>query len=44
MVEATVIFIPKGGKKDITQPNYYRALTLKSFVLKKMEKVVLQLH
>lgn len=35
-----VIFIPKGGDKDKSQPKSYRPISLTSFLLKTMEKVV----
>lgn len=35
-----VIFIPKAGKKDYSQPKSFRPISLSSFLLKTMEKVV----
>jgi len=35
---AKVVFIPKAGKKDITDPKLFRTITLTSFLLKTLEK------
>lgn len=37
---AKVIFIPKVGKKDTTDPKSFRPISLTSFILKTMEKVI----
>ena len=39
--EARIIFIPKMGKTDYSQPRSFRPITLSSFVMKTMERVVL---
>ena len=36
-----VIFIPKPGKEDYTSPKSYRPITLSSFVLKGLERIML---
>lgn len=38
--EARVVFMPKLGKKDTTDPKSFRPLSLTSFTLKAMEKIV----
>ena len=37
---ARVVFIPKPGKKDTTHPKSFRPISLTSFTLKTMEKIV----
>lgn len=37
---AKVVFIPKAGKKDTNDPKSYRPISLTSFLLKTLEKVV----
>jgi len=37
---ARVVFIPKIGKKDITNPKSFRPISLTSFLLKTIEKLV----
>jgi len=37
---ARVVFIPKTGKKDITHPKSFRPISLTSFLLKTLEKLV----
>ncbi|KAL7735175.1 hypothetical protein ACLKA6_014891 [Drosophila palustris] len=37
---ARVVFIPKAGKKDITSPKSFRPISLTSFLLKTLEKLV----
>jgi len=37
---AKVVFIPKAGKKDITDPKSFRPISLTSFLLKTLEKLV----
>ena len=37
--EGQMIFIPKPGKKDYTQPRAYRPITLTPFLFKAMERV-----
>lgn len=39
--EMKVIFLPKDGKDDYSSPKAYRPITLSSFVLKTVERVVL---
>ena len=39
--ESRVIFIPKQGKTDYSQPRSFRPITLSSFLMKVMERVVL---
>ena len=39
--EMNVVFIPKPGKDDYTSPKAYRPITLSSFVLKGLERIVL---
>jgi hypothetical protein len=39
--EMSVIFLPKEGKDDYSSPKAYRPITLSSFLLKTMERVVL---
>ena len=36
-----VIFIPKPGKEDYSSPKFYRPITLSSFVLKGLERIML---
>ena len=36
-----VIFIPKPGKEDYSSPKSYRPITLSSFVLKGLERIML---
>jgi hypothetical protein len=38
--EVRVVFIPKAGKRDTEQPKSYRPISLSSFLLKTMEKLV----
>jgi hypothetical protein len=38
--EVNVIFIPKPGKLDYTEAKAYRLISLSSFLLKTMEKLV----
>jgi hypothetical protein len=38
---AKVIFIPKPGKEDYTDPNAYRPISLTSFMFKTLERLVL---
>ena len=40
-LETRVSFIPKPGKSDYTDPKSYRPISLSSFVLKGLEKVIL---
>jgi len=37
---AKVVFIPKAGKKDITDPKSFRPISLTSFLLRTLEKLV----
>jgi hypothetical protein len=39
--ESTVVFIPKPGKRDKSDPRSYRPITLMSFLMKTMERVIL---
>ena len=39
--DARVIFIPKPGKDDYSQPRSFRPITLSSFLIKVMERVIL---
>ena len=39
--EMKVVFIPKPGKEDYSSPRAYRPITLSSFVLKGLERIVL---
>jgi hypothetical protein len=39
--EMKVIFLPKEGKDDYASPKAYRPITLSSFLLKTMERVIL---
>ena len=39
--QSNVIFIPKPGKDDYTQPKSYRPITLSSVILKTLERVIL---
>ena len=38
---AKVVFIPKQGKKDYTQPRSFRPITLSCFLVKVMERIIL---
>jgi Reverse transcriptase (RNA-dependent DNA polymerase) len=38
--EVKVVYIPKAGKKDPEQPKSYRPISLTSFILKTMEKLI----
>jgi hypothetical protein len=40
MREMTVIFLPKIGKSDYSEPKAYRPITLSSFLLKALERVI----
>ena len=39
-----VIFIPKPGKEDYSSPKSYRPITLTSFVLKGLERIMPEDH
>ena len=39
--EAKTIFIPKPGKKDYSEPRAFRPITLSSFMIKIMERIIL---
>ena len=39
--ESKIIFIPKDGKMDYSDPRAYRPITLTSFLLKGLERIIL---